>query len=208
MLKIGEFLFRYRDYTPLPFIVIMGVFAQANQCSLITGGVMMILGELIRINGVAYIGGVSRTRSYSTGQKVITGGPFARVRNPLYVGNFFLSTGLVVAAWTDFSFIPLTHSQNAWGFAALFAVIFFVQYFFIVNWEETNLTEVFGQDYLDYKSAVPRWIPRIFPAKIGDQEKIQGDYSMALKSEKNTAMIAITLLAVILWRSGMFNFGG
>ncbi len=208
MLKIGEFLFRYRDYTPLPFILVMVFFAHADSTSLLIGGGMMLLGELIRVHGVAYIGGVSRTRSYSTGQKVITGGPFSHVRNPLYVGNFFLSTGLTVAAWVDFPFTGLAPQENALAFVVLFVLIFFLQYYFIVAWEENNLTQRFGEAYLRFMAAVPRWVPRLSAAKLGEQEKIEGDYSMAWRSEKNTLMIALTLLALVLWRSGFFNFGG
>jgi len=118
MLKLGEILFKYRDYTPLPFMVVMVVSPAATSCSLLVGGILMLLGEAIRVHGVAYIGGVSRTRSYSTGQKVISGGPFARVRNPLYLGNLLLSAGLVAGGNISF-FFPQ-------GFLVLFLVSSFL----------------------------------------------------------------------------------
>jgi protein-S-isoprenylcysteine O-methyltransferase Ste14 len=43
-------------------------------------------GELIRLWGVHHIGAISRTRSQRLGPLVATG-PFALIRNPLYVGN-------------------------------------------------------------------------------------------------------------------------
>lgn len=198
MLKLGEFLFKYRDYTPLPFIVVMLWLGQANRESLILGSLLMVLGELIRVHGVAYIGGVSRTRSYSTGQKVITGGPFARVRNPLYIGNLLLSGGLVVMSNVHF-FFP-------YDFTVLFVVVFFAQYIPVVAWEESNLVAKFGQAYEDYRKMVPRWLPRLTRAETpGVTENIQGDYGMALKSEKNTLTTAVILYIAILWRSGFFN---
>ena len=198
MLKLGEVLFKYRDYTPLPFIVVMLWKAQANQQSLMIGGALMIVGELIRIYGVAYIGGVSRTRSYSTGQKIISGGPFAHVRNPLYVGNLLLSSGLIVVANVELQF--------AHDFLLIFVVIFFAQYIPVVAWEENNLVTKFGESYETYRSQVPRWIPRIRPAQTqGVAEEINGDYKMAMKSEKNTLGSAIILVAAIVWRSGFLS---
>ena len=206
--KLGELLFKYRDYTPIPFIILMVAFANADLLSLQIGGVMVLLGELIRTKGVAYIGGVSRTRSYSLGGKVVTGGPFGHVRNPLYWGNFFLSTGLVVianVAWLEHQF------QGFYlAFPAAFIFFFFGQYHFIINWEEENLTKTFGEQFLNYKSKVSRWIPNIFPADFTvegqeQEEKIEGDYKMAIKSEKNTLMIAITITLILLWRSGFFS---
>lgn len=197
MLKLGEILFKYRDYTPLPFIVVMVISPAATSCSLLVGGILMLLGEAIRIHGVAYIGGVSRTRSYSTGQKVISGGPFARVRNPLYLGNLLLSAGLVAVANLSF-FFPQ-------DFLVFFVVCFFAQYIPVVAWEENNLTQKFGEAYQTYQSQVPRWLPRLSPAPTqGVIEEIKGDYPKAIKSEKNTLTTSVVLLLVVLWRSGIF----
>ena len=49
---------------------------------------LVILGELIRILASGYL--------EKKGTKLATAGPFAYVRNPLYVGNFFLGLGFVV----------------------------------------------------------------------------------------------------------------
>lgn len=200
MLKLGGFLFKYRDYTPIPWIILMVFGAQADTTSLIVGTISMALGELIRIHGVAFIGGVSRTRTYSTGQKLITGGPFSHVRNPLYLGNLFLSAGLVIASNANFS---LTANDNIW-FAVLFVLFFFLQYIPIVKWEESNLKNIFGLDFDEYTKKVPRWFPRITAAEK-ELEKVPGDYASAIKSEKNTLLASVTIYLLILWRSGLFE---
>jgi len=197
MLKLGEILFKYRDYTPLPFIVVMLWMPSADTNSILIGSALMVIGELIRVYGVAYIGGVSRTRSYSTGKKVITGGPFARMRNPLYLGNLLLSGGLVAVANVEFFFKG--------DFLLLFVLVFFAQYIPVVAWEENNLRSKFGKPYEDFIALVPRWIPRLTPAATqGVAEDIKGDYPMAIKSEKNTATTAVVLYALMLWRMGLF----
>ncbi|MBT4088707.1 MAG: isoprenylcysteine carboxylmethyltransferase family protein, partial [Deltaproteobacteria bacterium] len=74
MLKLGELLFKNRDYTPIPFVIAMIIYANVERNSLIIGLLLSLSGEMVRIFGVAHIGGVSRTKTYSTGQKLITSG--------------------------------------------------------------------------------------------------------------------------------------
>lgn len=195
MLKLGEFFFKLRDYTPIPFIIYMLVFGKdtMNVHTIIIGTGCILLGEFIRIYGVAYIGGVSRTRTFSTGQKLITGGPFSHVRNPLYIGNLFLSGGLAIFA------------NVGLYFNLVFFAFFFIQYIPVIHWEENNLREIFGKTFDDYSRKVPRWIPSLF-SKIENQDIVQGEYKAALKSERNTLTSAIVLYVLILWRSGWLGY--
>ncbi len=195
MLKLGEFFFKFRNYTPLPFLVYMLIYGKDNFSfnSIIIGTGCILLGELIRIYGVAYIGGVSRTRSFSTGQKLIIGGPYSYVRNPLYIGNLFLSGGLVIMA--------NVHIYFTLGFLAFF----FFQYIPIIHWEENNLTNQFGEEFKQYTQRVPRWFPALF-SQIKTNEVIQGEYMTAIKSERSTLASTIVLYALIVWRSGWLNY--
>jgi protein-S-isoprenylcysteine O-methyltransferase Ste14 len=188
ILKLGAFLFRNRDYTPIPIVIAAVVFARADLASLAIGTAMILIGESIRLIGVAHIGGISRTKSYSTGKRLITSGLFAHVRNPLYIGNLFLSTGLVVTANVG----PV--------FVIGFVLFFFLQYIPIVLWEESNLRRVFGTEFDAYAAKVPRWIPALQPRTRSD-EKTRGSYGSALKSERNTLVAAVMLYLLILIRS-------
>jgi protein-S-isoprenylcysteine O-methyltransferase Ste14 len=195
MLKLGELFFKLRDYTPIPFIIYMLIYGGDTMSfnTMVIGTCCIFLGELIRIFGVAYIGGVSRTRTFSTGQKLITGGPFSHVRNPLYIGNLFLSGGLVILA------------NVGLYFNLVFFAFFFIQYIPIIHWEEINLREIFGKDFDVYTRKVPRWIPTLF-SQYQDQELIKGEYKTAIKSERSTLISAIILYGLILWRSGWLGF--
>lgn len=189
MLKLGELLFKNRDYTPIPFVIVMIIYADTGRQSLIIGLLLSLFGESIRILGVAHIGGVSRTKTYSTGKKLIDSGLFAHVRNPLYLGNFFLSMGMVVAA--------NVHVYFTLGFM----VFFFVQYIPIIRWEEQNLRNTFGREFDDYVAQVPRWIPRVFP-KEKNLKQVRGDFKTAILSEKYTLLAVVVLYLLLLWRSG------
>jgi hypothetical protein len=74
-------------------------------------------------------------------------GPYALVRNPLYLGNTLVLTGAGVAselAW----FLPVVVS---WALAV---------YGVTALHEERRLTVRFGGAYLAYRARVPPWLPR------------------------------------------------
>lgn len=189
-LKLGEWLFKKRDYTPVPLIVVgviwMIVFGvRPTQNTVLAGAAFVILGELIRFWGVSFIGPISRTRSNKTGN-LQDAGPFSVVRNPLYVGNFFLSLGLVVVS-------------NVLWLVPVYILAFAFQYHYIVAWEEWNLTQKFGKEYQDYCKRVPRWFPRPDLYKGGSH-----DFKKALKSERVTvaAIVAVSTALFVAAQMG------
>jgi protein-S-isoprenylcysteine O-methyltransferase Ste14 len=125
-LRIGE-------AAPSPFLAGIGV------------GVTT-LGELIRLWGV-HQSARSRGRGASGSARWSLSGPFALIRNPLYVGN--------IALWVGFA---LT-ARLVWLAPVIF-VLLALEYHAIVRWEETLLESRLGQEYRDYAARVPRWIPR------------------------------------------------
>ena len=76
---------------------------------------------------------------------LITGGPFNYTRNPLYIVLSLVQ--ITVAMWLN----------NFWVLTLLPASIFVITQYAISR-EELYLEKLFGQDYLDYKSRVRRWI--------------------------------------------------
>jgi protein-S-isoprenylcysteine O-methyltransferase Ste14 len=182
---IGEKLFEWRDYTPIPLIVLVLFTADPSVRSATLGTLLVVLGELIRVYSVAFIGMVSRTRNTGTaGASLITTGPFAHVRNPLYVGNFCITLGM--AAYSGVTWLVL-----------LTIVLFAFQYYCIVKHEERLLIARFGREYEDYMQRVPAWVPTRMP-KLETLEWPES-FSKALRSERRTlAAIALMLLALAL----------
>ena len=135
----------------------------------------MFIGEFVRYSGVAYAGGATRTRNVGA-SKLVTNGPFAYVRNPLYIGNIIMYSGATVIT-------------NIWQPWLTFAVILFL--------EEEKLHELFGAEYQEFCANVPRIIPRISPAK--SENPVNPNWTSALKSEKSTLLafgVILILLAV------------
>lgn len=75
-----------------------------------------------------------------------TSGPYAYVRNPLYIGNLLIITGAIVASELIW-FIPV-------GFLWAFLV-----YSRVVKYEEDRLLARFGDAFLRYRDQVPKWVP-------------------------------------------------
>jgi len=198
MTRFGGWLFRHRTSIPLPLAVIVLVLPvrqTALAAQLIPYGLALIAaGEAIRFWGVRHIGAISRTRSERLGPLVDTG-PFALVRNPLYIGN--------IALWAGFALV----GRNAW-LAPLFVVILGIEYHAIVRWEEALLTSRLGAVYVDYMQRVPRWMPELRHKgreghKGSDLPKFSGRETV--HSERGTLIaIAVGLLLLALkaygWR--------
>ncbi len=190
MTNISNIFFKYRSYTPIPFLLLMVIFAEPSINSMIIGFAIAISGELMRFWGVSWAGSETRTTGGVGGTYLVISGPFAFVRNPLYVGNILLYTGIGIMSWSLFPYLQIV------------ALLFFaVQYHFIVLEEEKFLKEKFGEAYKNYFKNVPRFIPRFTPYKDSTLEQPSYNPNAGIKSERRTlqAFSLVSLIIVIIW---------
>src|SRR5205823_1101352 len=131
----------------------------------IVAAALIVIGEWIRLAGVAAAGTVTRRRSRDV-QRLVNYGIFAWTRNPLYVGNFLIWMGFVVG------------SAVLW-FLPLAVLIFAIEYTLIVAYEEGVLESTFGAEYLEYKRRTARWVPRSPATRVSGPH----DWSEAWRSE-------------------------
>ena len=96
-MDIRQFFFKYRSYTPIPLVLVLLYFSNPFQPAIYFGIGLLAVGESIRIWAVRYAGGRTRTRKVGA-PKLVTSGPFAYVRNPLYLGNMLMYLGIVLIA--------------------------------------------------------------------------------------------------------------
>ena len=184
--RVGRVFFRLRSLTPIPLILVLVIFSQPAPVPIVLGGLLIILGEWLRIWAVGYAGGSTRTRTLGAARDLVTTGPYAYVRNPLYLGNLVLSLGICVVA-------------NVYWMIAVLLIGFLIQYTPIIRSEETYLMDVCGDRYRAYCAAVPRLIPHLRP----NGEPSGHDFSLrrALKSEKRTLTAIACVLILIAARS-------
>ena len=76
---------------------------------------------------------------------VVTTGPYAFSRNPIYVGMFLGLTGFAIGF-------------NTLWFLVVLVAMYFVIRFGVIAREESYLERKFGARYLDYKKQVRRWV--------------------------------------------------
>jgi len=183
-------IFKYRSYTPIPFLILMLIFENASVTSLVIGFIIALTGELIRLWGVSWAGSETRTTGGVGGSFLVISGPFAHVRNPLYVGNILLYFGIGIMSMSLFPYLQIV------------ALLFFVfQYFVIVKEEEGYLIKTFGEDYKKYFNNVPRFLWRFSSYKDESIPQPEFIFSKGLKSETRTlqAFGFVALLIVIKW---------
>jgi protein-S-isoprenylcysteine O-methyltransferase Ste14 len=97
-------------------------------------------------------------RAWATGHlekniRLAEGGPYAYVRNPLYLGTLLVAAGLVIAS-------------RKWLLAALFAAVFVLIYLPVIELEEQHLSKLFP-NFAAYSKRVPSLWPTLRPVKSG-----------------------------------------
>jgi len=178
--RLGATLFRWRSLTPIPIIAVGLVLGRPTPASVLLGVLVTALGEFIRAWSGAHIGSRSRTRGDDVGPLVRTG-PYGRCRNPIYLGNLLVGAGIVWAVN-----VPLLLTA--------FVLLFFLQYGFVVVWEEAQLRVAHGPAFATYCARVPRWLPRTGgdpsgPAPFGPRA--------VLRSERSTLLGLVLAFALL-----------
>jgi protein-S-isoprenylcysteine O-methyltransferase Ste14 len=144
-------LSKYRGFFYVPPFIFM-VFTFYKECeddSIIWPLVITIIfvGALIRLWATKHIG---RRMPWMKrkGKKLVRTGPYAIVRNPLYIGNIIIASGLSI------------FSELIWMIPILIFYLF-ILYHLVVLYEEKKLLVRWGDKYQAYLIEVPRWIPRL-----------------------------------------------
>ena len=152
-----------------------------------------MLGETIRIISVGYSHiGTSGRESYLRADSLNTTGIYSIVRNPLYIGNFLIFTGLVVVF------------SNAWA-VLVFGFFLVLQYYFIIFAEENFLKEKYGDKYEAYCTRVKRIIPT-----FKNYRKNQNPFSLKkviFKENDSVFNMLIMFLLVLLYKEKYFTGG-
>jgi protein-S-isoprenylcysteine O-methyltransferase Ste14 len=155
--------------------------------SIAVGLPIAFVGEAIRCWAVGYSGTTTRG-DVVTAPKLVSAGPYAYVRNPLYVGNGITALGFAIA-FTGKNDAAARAALVVGSVAALVGV-----YAVIVPHEEGYLRSTFGAAFEAYTDAVPRVVPLAAPA--GPQEGTY-DPSVIAKAETRTFVTFGAMLAIL-----------
>lgn len=140
----------------IPALVLI-VFGRPAGPSIWWGVAVAVLGELVRVWAVGYSGITTRGDRVEA-PELVSAGPYAHVRNPLYVGNFITAAGFAFA-FTGGDDAVLRTVLIVLSLGVMIAV-----YAIIVPHEERFLAGEFGEAFDRYRRDVPPLLPRLAPA--------------------------------------------
>ena len=138
------------------FIAFSGTFA-AISASFLPGGTrrdgLLLFGDILATAGLAYsVWGLAYLRrSFSIipeARRLVTGGPYALSRHPVYLGEIATALGVNIASG---------------GWLSALAVVYFIACELLrMRWEERILAQTFPAQYPEYARRVPRYLPNPF----------------------------------------------
>ncbi len=167
--------------------LMLAAFGKPSAFGVTVGLPIALAGELLRCWAVGY-SGVTTRDDRVVAAEFTTAGPYAYVRNPLYVGNFITAAGFAIA-FTGANTFTRKIALIAASLGTMAAV-----YTVIIPHEEQYLRSQFGEPYERYCASVPQIVPALEPA--GEQ---QGSWNsdVIAQAEKNTFLTFGAMLAVL-----------
>ncbi|GEM_PF-85469 len=162
------------------------ILARPTPRSLLIGSLIALVGLAMRAWAAGYI---------RKDEQLITWGPYAYVRHPLYVGSFLLGLGVTVAAGEVILVVS-------------FVILFVLLFSSAMVRESSHLRELFPGEYPQYERAVPAVLPRLTPYRAGRGRP----YSLQLyRSHREyrvglglALVIVILLIKVVVGRAASF----
>ncbi|MDP2905793.1 MAG: isoprenylcysteine carboxylmethyltransferase family protein [Candidatus Omnitrophota bacterium] len=153
-------------------------FAPGRLDSLLSllGLALLFCGMLLRISGRGY-----KSEQSAGGIFLVRGGPYALVRNPMYLGILLIGAGVILSCFK-------------WWLLLIFLIVLVARYLTLVFKEEKLLLSAFGQEYAKYCIKTPRLFPR-------PQDLLKKDISfylpLKLKWVKKEANSMIPIISVV-----------
>jgi len=124
-------------------------FTVATPIVIVLGALAAAIGALLRVWGAAYLGYTIVHHGEMQGGTVMAAGPYRYMRNPLYVGGWFVMVAISLL-------MPPT--------GALFTIVLMTIHFLrLILGEEAFLAAQIGEPYDEYRRLVPRLVPRLAP---------------------------------------------
>jgi protein-S-isoprenylcysteine O-methyltransferase Ste14 len=129
-----------------------GLFAEGTWLEAFTdtvGIASVVAGGCLRIWAASYLGAWSGQQRLNI-PALITRGPYAYIRHPLYIANCIIGFGIIFLL-DAFPVIPF------------FIALAFLQHITVIPAEEALLKEKLGGEFELYRYLVPRYIPTVMP---------------------------------------------
>ena len=178
--QAGRIEMNFRKIRRIPVFIgaiLLLLFAKPEPIGMGVGMILIMMGEAIRIWAAGHL---------QKNEFLTVTGPYAYVKNPLYIGTILITAGFCIFA------------DNIYMLAvATFAFCFhYIPYKKKV--EGDRLKKIFGSQYVDYDEKVPEYVPRRTPYS---NEKARWQFKNFVEnSEEGILLILIAGIVLILSR--------
>lgn len=201
--QTGNWLFRWRSYLPL---IVIGIFllslrgyeypfnsVRLNHIWEVICLIISFFGLGIRIITIGHTpkGTSGRNTKTQVAESLNTTGIYSVVRNPLYLGNFFMGLGIALF-------------PHLWWLTLIFILIFWLYYERIIFAEEAFLRNKFGDEFLDWANQTPVFVPRFDQYKKPD---LAFSVRNVLRREYNGFFAVIVVLSILETVGDLFATG-
>src|SRR4030043_1930482 len=157
--------------------ILLVVFAKPHSAGILIGLLLIFLGEMIRIWAAGHL---------QKNEVLTVTGPYAYVKNPLYIGSIFITAGFCILA------------DNIYLLAAAFFMFCFHYIPYKKKVEGDRLKKIFGNQFDDYDEKVPEYLPRRTPYS---DKKVSWEFKDFIeKSEEGILLLPIGGILLILSR--------
>jgi protein-S-isoprenylcysteine O-methyltransferase Ste14 len=157
--------------------ILLLLFAKPQPIGMGVGMILIMIGEAIRIWAAGHL---------QKNEFLTVTGPYAYVKNPLYIGTILITAGFCIFA------------DNIYLLAAATFAFCFHYIPYKKKVEGDRLKKIFGSQYVDYDEKVPEYVPRWTPYSNG---KARWQFKHFIEnSEEGILLILIAGIILILSR--------
>ncbi len=121
---------------------------------LLVAGLIVLIQAFVRF----VVEGLGTPVPVAAPERLVVGGLYRYVRNPMYVGALAAIVGQALLL-------------GQLGLLLYAAALWLITAAFVRFYEEPALTRRFGADYEAYRRAVPAWLPRLRPWEPGERDE-------------------------------------
>jgi protein-S-isoprenylcysteine O-methyltransferase Ste14 len=157
--------------------VLLVLFAKPKFPEMVVGVLLIALGEGVRIWAAGHL---------QKNEILTVTGPYAYVKNPLYIGSILIATGFCILA------------DNIYFLAAVTFMFCFHYIPYKKKMEGDRLKKIFGSRYEEYDEKVPEYIPQW--TRFSDERSSWRFRNFIENSEEGILLLILFGILVILTR--------
>lgn len=184
LVEKGNMLFRYRGYVYLLALPLLYLEKRhfhypfhshsADDYYELFCVLVSLMGILIRVLTIGFVqrGTSGRNKRAQHAQALNTTGMYSICRNPLYLGNYMV-------------FLGITLLGQSWELTIINTFLFIAMHVPIIMTEEKYLLEKFGDQYRDYASVTPCFVPR---PSLWKSPALPWSWWMVIRREHDTVL--------------------